>query len=74
MRELIIIVLVIAFCWVVEVVYNAYLSNLPPDVRDRELERQSEMRCSNCGSKDFEVVGYRLGKLKFQCKYCKKIK
>lgn len=72
MKTIIIIGSCIAFCILVEVVYNIYISKLPENIREK-MEKPSEMRCSNCGSKDFEMVGYH-GKFKFQCKYCKKIK
>ena len=73
MKTLLIIIGCIAFCLLIEYIYNFYVKSLPEDKQDALKKRQSEMRCS-CGSKDFDIIGMKHDKLKFQCKYCKKIR
>lgn len=73
MKTLLMIIACIGFCLVIEYIYNLHLRSLTENKRDELKKRKSEMRCS-CGSKDFEVVGMKHGKLNFQCKYCKKIR
>ena len=73
MRLLAVIICIGIICWV-EYDRNSYLDSLPKEKRDELIKRQSQIRCPNCLSTDFEVVGMKHGKLKWQCKYCKKIK
>lgn len=63
-----------AFAILVEKIYYTYLDTLPKDKRDKQIKKQSEMRCYYCNSYDFEVVGRKHGKLLFQCKRCKRIR
>lgn len=60
--------------WLIEYVWGLYLDSLPKDKRDELVKRQTQMRCSNCGSIDFEVTGLKHGKAIWQCKQCKKIR
>jgi len=73
MKELLGMVLCIGFCWLVEYLWGLYLDSLPKDKRDELIKRQSQMHCKNCGAIDFEVIGMAHGKVKFQCKNCKKL-
>lgn len=73
MGLLLIIGICIVLCLLIEYIYNLYLGKLPKEKRDELIRRQTEMRCSNCSSRDFEVIGMK-GNIKFQCKYCKKIR
>lgn len=73
MKELLVIILCIGFCWLVEYIYGLYLDTLPKDKKDELMKRQSQMYCKYCGSTDFEVVGMTHGKVKFQCRNCKKL-
>lgn len=72
--ELFILMVCIGSVFLIEYIYHAYLDSLPKDKRDELVKKQSQMRCSNCLSTDFEVVGMKHGKLQWQCKHCKKIK
>lgn len=72
--KLLIFIACIGIVCLIEYVYNLYLDSLPKEKRDELIKKQSQMRCSNCLSTDFEVVGMKRGKLQWQCKYCKKIK
>lgn len=58
----------------IEVSYNSYLDKLPKDKQDELIKKQTEMRCSYCSSTDFEVAGMKHGRLKFQCKRCKRMR
>lgn len=73
MNLLVLVVSIVIVC-LIEYVYNLYLDSLPKEKRDELIKEQSHMRCSNCLSTDFEVVGMKHGKLQWQCKHCKKIK
>lgn len=73
MNLLVLVVSIIIIC-LIEYVYNLYLDSLPKEKRDELIKEQSQMRCSNCLSTDFEVVEMKHGKLQWQCKHCKKIK
>lgn len=73
MNLLVLVVSIVIVC-LIEYVYNLYLDSLPKEKRDELIKEQSQMRCSNCLSTDFEVVGMKHGKLQWQCKHCKKIK
>lgn len=72
--KLLVVIICIGIIWWVEHDRNSYLDSLPKEKRDELIKKQSQMRCSNCLSTDFEVVGMKYGKLQWQCKYCKKIK
>lgn len=74
MKELLVILLCIGFCWLIEYVYGLYLDTLPKQKQDELIKKQSQMRYFNCNSTDFEVIGMKHGKIEFQCKYCKKIR
>lgn len=73
MKELLCIVLCIGICWLIEYLWGLYLDSLPKDKRDEFIKRESQMHCKNCGTTEFEVIGMVHGKVKFQCKNCKKI-
>lgn len=72
--RLLLFIACIGVCFLIEFVWGIYLDSLPKDKRDELIRRKSQMRCSNCGSYDFEVVGMKHGKMMFQCKRCKKIR
>ena len=74
MIKLLIIIGCIVLAVLIEYVYNLYLDTLPKNIRDELIKRESEMRCTNCGSYDFEIIGMKYGKAIFQCKHCKKIR
>lgn len=73
MKLLIVIICIGIICWI-EYDRNSYLDSLPKEKRNGLIKEQSKMRCSDCRSTDFEVVGMKHGKLLWQCKYCKRIK
>ena len=73
MRLLAVIICIGIICWV-EYDRNSYLDSLSKEKRDELIKKQSQMRCSNCLSIDFEIVGMKHGKLQWQCKHCKKIR
>ncbi len=58
----------------IEYVWGLYLDSLPKDKRDELIKKQSQMCCTGCGATDFEVISTKHGKVKFQCKNCKKIR
>lgn len=70
---LLVIIGSVTFAVIVEKIYYSYLDTFPKDKRDELIKKQSEMRCFNCGSYEFEVIGLKREKLQFQCKCCKKI-
>lgn len=72
--KLFIFIVCIGIAFLIEYVYNSYLDSLPKEKKDELVKKQSQMRCPNCLSTDFEVVGMKHGKLQWQCKHCKKIK
>lgn len=72
MKELLGIALCIGVCWLIEHLWGSYLDSLPKDKRDEFMKRQSQMCCKYCGSTDFEVIGMKHEKVKFQCRNCKK--
>lgn len=74
MKSLLMLIACIGVIWLIEHVYCMYLDSLPKEKRNDLIEKQTQMRCSGCGSKDFEVIGMAHGKVKFQCKYCKKVR
>ena len=74
MKELLVIILCIGFCWLIEHLWGLYLDSLPKDKMDEVIKRESQMYCKNCGTTEFEVIGMAHGKVKFQCKNCKKIR
>lgn len=74
MKSIIIMIVCFGMCFLIEHVYNSYLDSLSKDKRDELIKRQREMRCPHCGSTEFEVVSMRFGRVKFQCRHCKKIR
>lgn len=68
MKELLMLIACIGVIWLIEYLWGLYLDTLPKNKRDELIKRQSQMRCSNCGSADFEVISMKRGKLQFQCK------
>lgn len=64
----------IGIVMVIEYIWGLYLDSLPQNKRDKIIKEQSQMRCANCFSTDFEVIGMKRGKLQWQCKHCKKVK
>lgn len=71
---LLIIIGCFLFAVIIERIYNSYLDTLPKEQKDKFIKKQSEIRCHVCNSDDFEVVGMKYGKLKFQCRNCKTIR
>ncbi len=71
---LLIIIGCFLFAVIIERIYNSYLDTLPKEQKDKVIKKQSEIRCHVCNSDDFEVVGMKYGKLKFQCRNCKTIR
>lgn len=74
MKYLLMLIACIGVIWLIEHIYCVYLESLPKGKRDDLIKMQTQMRCHCCGSKDFEIIGMTHGKVKFQCKYCKKSK
>lgn len=72
--ELLVLIICIGIVWWLEHDRISYLNSLPKEKQDELEKKQSQMRCSNCLSMEFEVVGMKHGKLQWQCKDCKKIK
>lgn len=72
--ELLMLIACIGIIWLIENNRISYINSLPKDKRDEIIKQHSQMHCSNCGSTDFEVIGMKHGKIKWQCRCCKKIK
>lgn len=74
MKSLVILIVCIGIIIVIEYIWGFYLDSMPKNKRDEIIKEQSQMRCANCFSTDFEVIGMKHGKLQWQCKHCKKVK
>ena len=69
MKSLVILIACIGIVIVIEYIWGLYLDSMPKNKRDEIIKDQSQMRCTNCFSTDFEVVGMKHGKLQWQCKH-----
>lgn len=72
--KLFVVIICIVIVWLIEHNRISCFDSLSKEDQDKLVKKQSKMRCSNCLSTDFEVVGMKHGRLQWQCKHCKKIR